>query len=75
VSSKDYDRRKLHPFRRRAFKRLPSDCDVIPEVVDFRPLKAAANGIKDGEIVLKNGEILTGIDEVKRILLAAVVLV
>ncbi|KAI0029643.1 hypothetical protein K488DRAFT_72817 [Vararia minispora EC-137] len=64
VSSKDYDRSKLHPFRRRAFRRLPSACSVVAEVAEFRSLGNALNGIKDGKVVLKDGETLTGIDEV-----------
>jgi hypothetical protein len=63
VSSKDYDWNKLHPFRRRAFRRLPSQAEVIPEIRTFGPLEKG-EAIREGRIELVNGTTITGVDEV-----------
>ncbi|KAJ7615052.1 FAD/NAD-P-binding domain-containing protein [Mycena polygramma] len=56
----------LHPFQLRSLLRFPNVTKFVPEIAHFGPLASGAHdkGIKDGEIHLKNGTILRGIDEV-----------
>ncbi|KAK7044131.1 hypothetical protein VNI00_007848 [Paramarasmius palmivorus] len=60
----EYDWEKLHPFRRRSIRRIPSKVELIPEVANFEPLSAYDKGITEGVIKLINGSTVQGIDEV-----------
>ncbi|KAI0691903.1 FAD/NAD-P-binding domain-containing protein [Cytidiella melzeri] len=63
ASHKVYDWDKLHPFQRRSFRRFPPETEFIPQIEKFEPLESLDGGIKNGNIKLTNGTILTGIDE------------
>ncbi|KAJ7196064.1 FAD/NAD-P-binding domain-containing protein [Mycena pura] len=54
----------LHPFQLRSLQRFPDVTTFVPEIAHFGPLDAHDKGIKHGEIHLKNGTVLRGIDEV-----------
>jgi len=60
----EYDWDKLHPFQRRSFRRFPDETEFIPQISSFQPLSSLQNGIQDGKIILVNGTVLSGIDEV-----------
>jgi len=64
ASTKKYDWEKLHPFQRRSFKRFPSETEFVPQISSFEPLSSLHEGIKDGKIVLVNGTVLQGVDEI-----------
>ncbi|KAF5371257.1 hypothetical protein D9758_004238 [Tetrapyrgos nigripes] len=64
ASSKEYDWDKLHPFQRRSFRRFPAETEFIPQISSFQPLSSLQNGIQDGQIILVNGTVLSGIDEI-----------
>jgi len=53
-----------HAFERRSLRRFPSTTKFIPEIVSFTSLPSDDEGIQHGKIVLKNGTVLTGIDEI-----------
>jgi len=57
-------RDNLHPFQLRSLQRFPDVTKFVPEIAHFGPLDAHDKGIKHGEIHLKNGTVLRGIDEV-----------
>ncbi|KAK7439021.1 hypothetical protein VKT23_017727 [Stygiomarasmius scandens] len=64
ASTKEYDWDKLHPFQRRSFRRFPDETEFIPQISSFQPLSSLQNGIQDGRIILVNGTVLSGIDEI-----------
>ncbi|WVQ83502.1 hypothetical protein IAT38_005643 [Cryptococcus sp. DSM 104549] len=50
-------------FRRRSFRRIYPGAEIVGEVDSFEHLDSETS-IKDGRVVLANGTVLTGIDEV-----------
>ncbi|WWC93186.1 hypothetical protein V866_000019 [Kwoniella sp. B9012] len=50
-------------FKRRSYRRLYPEAEKIGEIAQFGSL-SSSNSIKEGQITLDNGTILTGIDEV-----------
>ena len=59
-----YEWDKLHPFQRRSFRRFPSSTEFIGEIESFGKLASLDNGILGGQIHLKNGTSLEGVDEI-----------
>ncbi|KAJ7766138.1 FAD/NAD-P-binding domain-containing protein [Mycena metata] len=43
---------------------FPEKSEVVPEISSFEPLRAGDTGIKKGKIVLNNGTVIEGVDEV-----------
>jgi len=62
VSIREHKRVKYEEQR---FGRLYPGAEVLPEIAEFLPLDSLTDGIQNGRILLKNGTILTGIDEVR----------
>lgn len=54
------------PSERRAIfnLRVYRDAERIPEIEELQPLESLTEGIQKGHILLKNGSVITGIDEV-----------
>ncbi|KAJ7042249.1 FAD/NAD-P-binding domain-containing protein [Mycena alexandri] len=44
---------------------FPGKAEIVPEIASFGPLSENAIGIKNGEVMLVNGTVLSGIDEVQ----------
>ena len=65
--SQNYEWDKLHPFQRRSFRRFPQVTKFIGEIEKFEPLQSLNQGIKHGNIKLKNGTVLTDFDEVRNL--------
>jgi len=61
ISVREGDRSSL--AKRRSFRRLYPGAEIVPEVAQFAPLESDSS-ISAGRIVLKNGTILDGIDEI-----------
>ncbi|KAJ7749266.1 FAD/NAD-P-binding domain-containing protein [Mycena maculata] len=54
----------LHPFQLRSILRFPNGTEFVPEIAHFGALAENDKGIKEGEIHLINGTVLSGVDEV-----------
>ncbi|KAF5364604.1 hypothetical protein D9758_005614 [Tetrapyrgos nigripes] len=64
ASHRKIDWENLHPLQRRSFMRFPKETEFIPEISSFQPLPSLEYGIQKGQIVLINGTVLSGIDEI-----------
>ncbi|KAJ7154806.1 FAD/NAD-P-binding domain-containing protein [Mycena filopes] len=54
----------VSPFRLRSYQRFPSVTEFISEIAHFERISTQDQGINHGNIHLKNGTVLHGIDEV-----------
>ncbi|KAJ7589862.1 FAD/NAD-P-binding domain-containing protein [Mycena floridula] len=52
------------PFQIRSLRRFPDSTEFVPEIASLEPIADSEHGIRNGKIVLVNGTVLEGIDEI-----------